>query len=235
MADLDDTHLFSLSNVLTRSQLNVGLHSLAVQEDLSHWPHLRDLLIPNVNIDDVHLLIGQDAPDIMIPTDVGAGLKGEPYATTTALGWTLNGPITHHKRPKSSSSYFVKLDMDLQHQVEKLWRIDDVHNVGSDNETMSVSHNKVLSIWENLLHRDGVNYTMDIPFKDRPPHLLDDRSMAEHRLRFWVNGSPRTHHSRRSIPVAYMICLRKDMLSQFLQGTSTERMAAPGTSHITQW
>ena len=169
VADLDDTHLFSLSDVLSRSQLNVGLNSLAVQEDLSHWPHLRDLLIPDVNIDDVHLLIGQDAPSIMIPTDVRAGLKGEPYGTKTALGWTLNGPITPQKRPNSSSSYFVKPDMYLQHQAK---RIDDVHNVGSGNETMSVSQKKVLSIWENSLHRDGVNYTMDIPFISRKDHHI---------------------------------------------------------------
>ncbi|XP_038061252.1 uncharacterized protein LOC119731982 [Patiria miniata] len=183
VADLDDTHLYSLSDVLTRPQLNVGLDSLAVQEDLSLWPHLSDLPIPDVNIDDVHLLIGQDVPDIMIPSEVRAGSKGEPYATKTALGWTLNGPVTHQKRPKSSSSYFVKPDMDLQRQVERFWRIDDVQTVGSDNETMSVSQTKVLSIWENSLHRDGVNYTMDIPFKERPPHLPNDRLMAEHRLK----------------------------------------------------
>ena len=48
---------------------------------------------------------------------------------------------------------------------------------------MSISQRKVLSIWENSLHRDGIHYAMDIPFKERPPRLPDDRLMAEHRLK----------------------------------------------------
>ena len=182
VADLDDAHLFSLPGVLTRPHLNIGLNSLAVQEDLSVWPHLSDLDIPDVKIDDVHLLIGQDAPDILIPREVRTGSKGEPYAIRTALGWTLNGPVTHHMEPKSSSSFFATPDVHLQHQVERFWRMDEVQNASSD-ETMSISQRKVLSIWENSLHRDGIHYTMDIPFKERPPRLPDDKLMAEHRLK----------------------------------------------------
>ena len=84
--------------------------------DLSKWPHLRDLDIPEADVAGVDLLIGQDNSDLLVPLEIRAGAKGEPYAVRTTLGWGISGPIREgHHRHHEFSSHFVNLDA----QVEK--------------------------------------------------------------------------------------------------------------------
>ena len=74
-----------MSNVLTRPMLNIGLSSLVTQEELDLWPHLHDIAIPDVDVNDAHLLLVLDAPHVMVPLEIRAGNPGEPYATRRDL------------------------------------------------------------------------------------------------------------------------------------------------------
>ena len=67
----------------------------------------------------------------------------------------------------------------LLHVVERFWKIDDI---GSNEPTMSISDQKVVSMWEQSLCIDEGHYSLDIPFKIRPPCLPDNKVIAEHRL-----------------------------------------------------
>nr|XP_027213272.1 uncharacterized protein LOC113806347 [Penaeus vannamei] len=51
-----------------RPSLNIDLTGRSTQMDVVQWPHLRDLDIPEVKADQVHLLIGQDSSDLLLPT-----------------------------------------------------------------------------------------------------------------------------------------------------------------------
>ena len=55
--------------------------------------HLSDITLPDVDTKEVHLLIGQDNPSLLIPKEVRVGGIGAPYAARTILGWILNGPV----------------------------------------------------------------------------------------------------------------------------------------------
>jgi hypothetical protein len=178
VADLDDNTHIDMTSVLTRPKLNVSSSHIVEQEELEKWTHLRDIQLPEVNTSEVHMLIGQDVPDVMIPQEIRKGNPGDPYAIRTILGWTLNGPITCGSI-SSVTSCFVDTDDKLQRQVKMFWKLD---GFGGDDTAMSVSDRKVLSVWEQSLERDGTHFSMDIPFKHRPSHLTNNKIMAEHRL-----------------------------------------------------
>ena len=48
------------------------------QDELSNWQHLKDINVPDVQVDDVHILIGQDCADLLKPLEMKAGRAGEP-------------------------------------------------------------------------------------------------------------------------------------------------------------
>ena len=98
---------------------------LVIQEEISTWPHLRDVMLPDVNLNNVLLIIGQDNPSVMIPKEVREGGFGTPYATKPIPGWTLNGPIK--SGPKNQvTSHFIDADISLQRQVEKFWLMENL-------------------------------------------------------------------------------------------------------------
>ena len=177
--DMTGTQQLEMKNVLTRPTLNIGLGNIAKEQELARFAHLNNIELPDVDVNDVHLLIGQDLPEALIPLEVRTGGTGEPYATRTKLGWTLNGPVSRHPN-QQVAALFTKTDADLQQQVVKFWELDKPP--GTDENSLSISDRKVLSIWEDSITKDGSHYMMDIPFKQRPPPLSNNYTMAERRL-----------------------------------------------------
>ncbi|XP_033642413.1 uncharacterized protein LOC117302547 [Asterias rubens] len=179
VTDMCDENLVVMTHVLTRPKLQMGISTLIDQKEINKWSHLSDIILPDVDANNVHLLIGQDNPSALIPKEVREGGVGTPYATRTKLGWTLNGPFETGPLSRSTS-FFIETDTSLQQQVEKFWKLD---GTGGDERGMSISDKKVISTWEQSLCRDGAHYSMNIPFKMRPPQLPDNKAVAEHRLR----------------------------------------------------
>ena len=114
------------------------------------------------------------------PEATRKGKPGESYTCLTILGWVLNSPIGLDKAA-TSSSHFVKLNGDIERQLESMWKLED--GDGGHGLGLSESDRKVLNIWNNSVKLVDHHYTMDIPFKARPPDLPDNRLMAEHQLR----------------------------------------------------
>lgn len=79
--------------------------------------------MPKLNVDDIHLLIGQDNPHLTFPEDTRRGKPGEPYACLTALGWVMNGPIGQSK-PTTFISH-AKPELNIECQLETLWKLED--------------------------------------------------------------------------------------------------------------
>jgi hypothetical protein len=88
------TDLINGPHIGNTSMLHVPLETLATRENVSNWSHLKDLNLPSIDCSPrVMLLIGQDVLEALLPIQVRKGQAGEPYATKTLLGWTLNGPL----------------------------------------------------------------------------------------------------------------------------------------------
>ncbi|KAL6479762.1 hypothetical protein MHYP_G00107950 [Metynnis hypsauchen] len=176
---LHDGNMYTLNGVRTLNKLNIGLSCLATPDEVAKWDHLADIPIPSVNSDDVHLVIGQDAPRLLRAEEYRVGGDNDPHATRTVLGWAINGPIDYKRSGNKVKAYFLKSDHSLQMQVERFWKLDD--SIQKDN--LSVNDYKVIKQWENSVSKDGSHYILDIPFKNKAVALPNNVNLAAHRLR----------------------------------------------------
>jgi transposase InsO family protein len=164
-----------IPEVTVRPTLNIDLSSLTSRVDIQRWSHLSNLDIPELDVDQVHLLIGQDCSDLLLPEEVRKGKPGEPFAVRTPLGWAINGPVNPFGKDVRSS-HFIQTQTSLESDLERLWALE-----GGEEPGMSIEDQRTLKIWENARVIDS-HYTMDIPFKCKEPMLPDNRVLAEHRL-----------------------------------------------------
>ncbi|XP_038066468.1 uncharacterized protein LOC119736528 [Patiria miniata] len=151
--------------------------SCATLEDVRKFKHLRDIPVPCVAKDGVAILIGQDAPQALVPLEVRRGAEGEPYAVRTCLGWTVNGPLASGS-PAAAVSNFVQ--GGLEAQVERFWKLDTADL--SDDRTMSLDDKKAVKTWNDSVNLVDGHYQLDIPFKSDTPDLPENRIVAERRL-----------------------------------------------------
>ena len=179
VSDLDDTQEpFCIQEVAVRPTLNLDLSGLSSQLDIEKWPHLKNLRLPELEVDQVHLLVGQDCAGLLLPDEVKKGQPGEPFAIHTPLGWAINGPIDPFK-PTVRSSHFVHTTSMMEKDLFKLWDLE-----GANCETPGRSQNdlKVMDVWDKNQSLIGGHYALNIPFKVERPCLPDNRTMAERRL-----------------------------------------------------
>ena len=155
--------------------------SVPSQAAVEQWGHLGDIQYGN-DCGDVSLLIGQDNPHVLRPLEVRHGKDYEPYAVRTALGWAVNGPLGTQQQESSAISNFVysQRDANLTDQVEAFWRVDGLPH--DDEVHMSVDDKRVLDIWDNSVRQEDGHYVLDIPFKQYPPELPNNRIQAAKRL-----------------------------------------------------
>ena len=58
----------------------------------------------------------------------------------------------------------------------------DAESTLSPARAMSVNDRKALAVWDASVHVVNGHYELDIPFKQTPPTLPDNKKMAERRL-----------------------------------------------------
>ena len=167
-----------IPEVTVRPTMNIDLSGLSSRVDIQRWPHLRNLEIPELEVDQVHLLIGQDCSDLLLPDSVKKGNPGEPFAIHTPLGWAINGPVDPFGSA-TKSSHFVQTSPPLERSLSMMWEIEGVN---SEEPGMSQGDRRTLDIWDKGRTVTGDHYAMNIPFKAEKPCLPDNRTVAERRL-----------------------------------------------------
>jgi hypothetical protein len=94
--DLSD-QVISMKNVFTSHKLPVPTNAIPDADDISRWPHLRNLRLPKLHYCTVELLIGQDVPEALVPREIVSGSPGAPYAVKSSLGQPSNAERTSGK------------------------------------------------------------------------------------------------------------------------------------------
>ena len=113
---MDEINMIELPEVLTKEKLNISTDGLACQDDANRWSHLAGIQVPERINAEVELLIGQDVPEALQPSEVRTRRGSGPYATKTKFGWTLNGPLGRHGRSDVRDVNFVRADEVLSQQ-----------------------------------------------------------------------------------------------------------------------
>ena len=91
ISDQDKNNFIALPVLYTRTEIPITKDDIPTQEDVDLWPHLGRVYLPNISAE-IGLLITSDVPEALEPLEVKHNERGCPYASTTRIGWVVNGP-----------------------------------------------------------------------------------------------------------------------------------------------
>ena len=188
ISDINGTNVVRLPAVYARDNLTINPENMVSYEDIAHWPHLAGVDLPLVNSSEVGLIIGQDCPEALTPIDIVRGGRGEPWASRSVLGWSVNGPLKKNigaSRKRLTSNYVSGMTSQandlLSQQVERFWKIDS-SGLFDDKQQMSIEDCKVTAMWDKTTYQKDGHYVMGIPLRDNTKPLPNNRQLAQSRL-----------------------------------------------------
>lgn len=156
-----------LRKIWSVARLPISKNSAISNKDIKKFPHLSDIRIPEINSNDVLLLIGTDMPAAHIPLEVRSGDIMEPYAVRTRLGWIVRGPISESEEKGEVFVNFGKTDdVILQEQLERLWTTDFGDKTVAEKPCMSVEDKRALSIMESTTVFEDGHYKLGLPWRN---------------------------------------------------------------------
>ncbi|KAL7841314.1 hypothetical protein SRHO_G00250050 [Serrasalmus rhombeus] len=120
ISNLEGDQFIELSEVFSQKAIPVTKDNIPRQEDVSRWPHLKEVKLPAVEAE-VGLLIGANIPKAMEPLQVVNSVDEGPYAVRTALGWTVNGPLKGGNDGLRTRSPAVTANRISVARLEELW------------------------------------------------------------------------------------------------------------------
>ena len=184
---LDGKTKFTLDQVLTMDSLPIGERHFASNRELTKWPHLDGISLPEIEGQRVSVLIGGDRPDIIDDnSEIRRGARGQPYAVNTPLGWTVYGPMGE---PSSDGIHvnFVRSHHEemLSMQLERLYNTEFKDTLVDVEESLSFEDQRAKQIMdESAVLVDG-HYQLKLPFRHSPRCLPDSLPVAKKRL-YWL-------------------------------------------------
>ncbi|PFX11376.1 hypothetical protein AWC38_SpisGene24930, partial [Stylophora pistillata] len=173
-----------LDRVWTADTLCLPQGSPPTKEDTAGWPHLKGIVFPRAQSDEVSVLIGSDVPEAHWVCDQRRGRRGQPYAVCTPLGWTLMGPLSSCDRDCFSVNVVRHDDETLHQQMESMFRSGFNESMISSKVAMSVEDKRALSQMENSVKLVNGHYQLGLPWKCKLVNLPNNREYALGRLRY---------------------------------------------------
>ena len=107
------------------------------------------------------MLIGQDQSEALVPLSVARGLPGQPFATLTKFGWTLNGR-SDTTSTKVVSNFITTQSLDAK--VNQLWEIEDQH-IGEEKKGWSLDDRRVVEFWQRESRVVDGHLEVPVPWK----------------------------------------------------------------------
>ncbi|XP_055615129.1 uncharacterized protein LOC129761435 [Toxorhynchites rutilus septentrionalis] len=115
ISGVHDRKVHWMPKVHTIGSLALPRQTLEVEELVLRYPHLKDLSSDSYNGAQPRILIGMDNCRLGYALDSKEGMKNEPIATRTRLGWVIFGPC-------SSVFYIEKLtESQLSEEFPRVW------------------------------------------------------------------------------------------------------------------
>ena len=178
---LNNQNKVELPKVYSTPSLPIRSECIGKQEDVERWPHLEGISIPHIDAE-IGLLIGSDVPEILQPHEVRISENGGPFVSRTLLGWVLNGPLGREdvSFPIVNS---IHADDHLDQRFEEYCNMEFNDVTNETKVSMSQHDKKALNIMENSAKLVNGHYEIGLPWKNYAPHLSNNRSHAEQRLR----------------------------------------------------
>ena len=133
MKEKNELHISALT--LHKNMFTMPAQSLLQEARIIQLEHLKGIKIPNVGTFDITILIGTNAPEVFIQSEVRNGLPNEPYAIKTALRWSLLGNITNKNESNNKNSTLPINRLDMTTRDEMLHQLVTQENLQSFKKT----------------------------------------------------------------------------------------------------
>ncbi|KAK7879138.1 hypothetical protein WMY93_034081, partial [Mugilogobius chulae] len=185
ISSLDSENFIQLSEVYSQKLIPVSKENIPSQEDVSSWPHLKEVKLPTIQAD-IGLLIGANVPQAMEPLQVVKSVDNGPYAVRTLLGWTINGPLRGGREAKQGDTWTkVTVNRISVARLEELWQLQfkqDFPDAGLTEELeMSKDDHQFISMVSQSAELKDGHYSICLPVKNKELQMPNNRSVAEQR------------------------------------------------------
>ena len=180
VSDLEGNCDVKLPLVYSRPCLPVPIEAISTQQDVDRWPHLQGINIAHIN-EDVGLLIGSDVPDALQHCEIRQSQNGGPFATRTALGWVLNGPLGRETTEVPTAN-FVQAHHSLKRQFKDHCNREFNDDKYDAKPAMSRNDQKPMEIMEQSATLKNSHYEIALPWRKYQPNLPNNRIQAQQRL-----------------------------------------------------
>jgi len=156
LTSLDGVESLNITNVYVIDEIPLTTSC----PEITKFPHLAGVQFI-AGGQKVHLLLGQDNAEALVPFEIRQGQAGEPFATRTLFGWALNGPSGPGSTCGRVVSHFIT-SKSVKDDIQKLWEIEsDNHN----DLAMSIEDKLVEDLWDHEVKLIDGHYQLPIPWK----------------------------------------------------------------------
>ena len=145
--------------------------------DVKAYSHLRDIDFVSTFDHEVDLLIGQDYASCFVPLEIRKGLKNEPYAVRTPLGYVVNGGNGGYHN--SAISHLISTTT-IERDISKLWELDQYDTSPTCGYTQD--ERRVIDLWDDQSVLVDKHWVIPIPWNDKVPDLHNNYHQAKARL-----------------------------------------------------
>ncbi|KAL9975992.1 hypothetical protein ACROYT_G013221 [Oculina patagonica] len=176
-------HRIQIHDVKVVENLNV---SSSRPQDLSKWEHLNGIAMPEIDEEEVTLLIGANVPEVQIHEEVRVGRAGEPYAVRTLLGWSILGPLNSSigiTSDKVNVNFLKYGSQMLDQQMNHFLGFENIECISSSKKGMSVEDRESLHKLNSSVRLVDGRYEVRMLWKYENPWLPNNKMTAEARLR----------------------------------------------------
>ncbi|XP_068674574.1 uncharacterized protein [Montipora foliosa] len=181
--DSQNENVIDVKSAWAIKDLTIPLKHTRVIRSVAQWPDLHHVCFPDVERKKISVLIGTNLQEVFIPLEVRRGIRNEPVAIKSCIGWSILGgsPIV-----QASGCVQINLisgqDVSLNYKLEEFWKGESYGTTKNVTKPMSVEDQRALKrISDSVCKRDG-HYQMDLLWKDDNHLLPYNRVLAETRL-----------------------------------------------------
>ncbi|XP_046551173.1 uncharacterized protein LOC124260894 [Haliotis rubra] len=215
--DLGLKNVIPLPTVYSREQIPVSNKHIPTSFDASHWPHLADIRVPEIDAK-VELLIGSNVPDAYSPLEIRTGPQGSPHATRTQLGWVLWNVMRAQKLEEGNRFPSMKTEIAFKN-AEEISRLDKMvkesmnfdfpeRNIDDKNEMSQEDKEFIIAVSKSIHKQEG-HYEIKLPFRRENVVMPDNSVQALHRL----NGLKKKLSKHKKFHEDYKVFM-KDILDK---------------------
>ena len=186
ITDIDGNVSFHLEEVNVVDRLpNLG-GSIPSSDNLLRHEHLADVHIPDIDENEVELIIGTGSPELHVFSEVRRGDATKPWAGKSPLGWVLFGRDNTclEQEPINHVSLITTQRLDLVSDAICPCQFDHADLfTDSDERLPSQDDERSIDVMKSSCElRDG-HYSMRLPWRDGCPKLPNNYNMALSRLK----------------------------------------------------